>query len=234
LQKNPGGNLRVFYCFEEDIIRLMRRLRRNKGLGLIEILVALAILAILSGGSYVVVGKQLIRARDSRRKMDLESIRQVLEEKYDNEAVYLESLPGCKEVVEMGESDEFEVPCDPKAKDGYLYEVDEEKGSFKLYAKLEDTGDPVIEALKCGFGCGPDCEYNYGVSSSNVNLDNCMPEPVLYVCGPGAGQEGFCEAHDDPERSKCPKTYPDDPSCNNECEDSENRCKNSSGKSIPD
>lgn len=212
----------------------MRKLKRNKGLGLIEILVALAILAILSGGGYVVVGKQLIRARDSRRKMDLESIRQVLEEKYGNEAGYLKSLPVCGEGLVMGEEDEFMIPCDPKVKGDYFYEVSETGSWFKLYAKLEDTGDPVIEALKCGFGCGPDCEYNYGVTSSNVSLDDCMPEPVLYVCGPGGGQEGYCEAHDDPGMSKCPKVYPDDPSCNDECSDSVNRCKNSSGKTIPD
>ena len=213
---------------------MVRKKKRSKGLSLIEILVALAILAILSGGSYVVVGKQLIRARDSRRKMDLESIRQVLEEKYDNETLYPESLPVCDEVLRMGEEDDFVIPCDKKTGEDYLYEVDEAKSWFKLYAKLENIDDPVIEALKCGFGCGPDCEYNYGVSSSNVNLDNCMPEPVLYVCGPGAGQEGFCEAYDDPGISGCPKIYPDDPSCNNECGDPENRCKNASGKSIPD
>lgn len=56
------------------------------------------------------------------------------------------------------------------------------------------------------------------------------PTPALYVCAPGGGQSGSCEVYADPERSECPKVYTNNPTCNNECSDPHNRCKNSSGK----
>ncbi|MFH0749939.1 MAG: hypothetical protein V1917_03460 [Candidatus Gottesmanbacteria bacterium] len=61
------------------------------------------------------------------------------------------------------------------------------------------------------------------------------PTPAYsnYVCAPGGGQLGFCEVFDDPDRSLCPFVYLDDPTCQNKCDDKNNRCKNSSGKYIP-
>ena len=104
----------------------------------------------------------------------------------------------------------------------------------------------------CENGCGPNCAYNFGVSSSNVSLDYCeppitpnptvvppsptsltpSPTPILYVCGPASGPnpEGQCESYVIPTLSECPKIYPDDSTCQYECYIKANRCKNAKGK----
>ncbi len=63
------------------------------------------------------------------------------------------------------------------------------------------------------------------------------PEPspayLRYVCAPGGGQIGYCEVFDDPDRSLCPFVFPNDATCQDKCDEKNNRCKNSSGKYKP-
>ncbi len=63
-----------------------------------------------------------------------------------------------------------------------------------------------------------------------------VPTPAYfrYVCAPGGGQIGSCEIFDDPDRSLCPFVFPNDETCQNTCEDKNNRCKNASGKYKPE
>jgi len=58
--------------------------------------------------------------------------------------------------------------------------------------------------------------------------------PLNYVCAPGGGTVGSCEVFDDPDRSLCPFVYLDDPSCQNQCDNKDNRCRNASGKYKPE
>jgi type II secretory pathway pseudopilin PulG len=67
-------------------------------------------------------------------------------------------------------------------------------------------------------------------------MSSPAPTPAFlnYVCAPGGGQPGYCEVFDDPDRSLCPFVYPDDQTCQNQCDNKDNRCKNSSGKYKPE
>ncbi len=233
----------------------MKILKRIRGLSLIEILVIVTVI-----GAFLllilppIVG-QLQKARDGKRKIDINLIQKGLEEYYDSTNCYPERLPECGNVFSIGSTSILAgIPCDPKNNSFYPYITTGKNCSpyFKLYAKLERSEDPNIYMSGCENGCGPNCEYNFGVSSSNVALDYCeapitpnptavppsptsltpSPTPIQYVCGPAAGPnpEGQCESYVIPTLSECPKIYPDDSTCQYECYIKANRCKNSKGK----
>lgn len=221
----------------------MRFLKKIKGLSLIEILVVISIIGLLLFFVTPPIIAQLQKARDGRRKLDINLIQKNLEEYYDSTGCYPERLLECGKSMQNILS---AVPCDPKAQSFYPYITTGENCSpyFKIYAKLERNDDPNIRLVGCNYGCGPNCAYNYGVSSANVSLDYCeapltpspplipSPTPLQYVCSPASGPqpEGQCEPFALPTLSECPKVYPDDPTCQFECYLRENRCKNAKGK----
>lgn len=224
----------------------------ERALSLIEVLIVISIIGLLFFLLFPPITTQLKKARDARRKLDLDMIAKNLEQDYDSIGFYPEIVPNCNQ------SDS--IPCDPKTRTNYTYLSDgNEKSSwFKLYTNLERDLDSSIDLAGCRYGCGPDCQYNYGVSSPNIGLDYCLPEvsptpssiiptstpgqptptrtptptPIQYACSPASGPmpEGQCEAYDDPILSECPKVYPNDPTCASECENKDNRCRNARGK----
>lgn len=227
----------------------MKILKKIKGLSLIEILVVVAIIGLLLLLSGPPIIAQLQKARDGKRKLDINLIQKGLEEYYDSTNCYPERLPECGMAMTVGNTNVLQgIPCDPKNRTFYPYITTGENCSpyFKLYAKLERASDPSIYMVGCENGCGPNCAYNFGVSSSNVSLDFCeppvtpnpttsltpSPTPILYVCGPASGPnpEGQCESYVIPTLSECPKIYPNDPTCQSECYLRDNRCKNAKGK----
>ncbi|KKQ24095.1 MAG: General secretion pathway protein G [Candidatus Roizmanbacteria bacterium GW2011_GWC2_37_13] len=230
---------------------MKRKIKKpEQGVSLIEILIVVVILGILSFLLSLPIKAQLTKARDARRKLDFNLITKNLEQDYDSIGYYPQTLASCNQ------SDS--IPCDPKTKTDYIYLSDgnEQSAWFKLYANLERDDDQIIDIVGCRYGCGPECQYNFGVSSPNIGLDYCLPDitptptfieptstpaaprptPILYACSPASGPmpEGQCEAYDDPILSECPKVYPNDPTCANECGDRDNRCRNASGKHKPE
>ncbi len=233
----------------------MKIAKKIKGLSLIEILIVVFIIGILSLFITPPIITQLKKARDGKRKVDINLIQKGLEEYYDSTNCYPERLPECAKPLIIGVTNILAgIPCDPKNNSFYPYITTGENCSpyFKLYAKLERSEDPNIYMTGCENGCGPNCAYNFGVSSSNVSLDYCeapispsptnppalptsltpSPTPIQYVCGPAAGPnpEGNCESYVIPTLSECPKIYPNDPTCQYECYIKANRCRNSKGK----
>lgn len=223
----------------------MNVIKKIKGLSLIEILVVISIIGFLLLLIAPPIAAQLQKARDGKRKLDINLIQKSLEEYYDSTGCYPERLPECGKSLTNFLPD---MPCDPKDKSFYPYITTGENCSpyFKLYTKLERNEDQNIRMVGCEYGCGPNCAYNFGVSSSNVSLDYCeppinifpgpsatpSPTPIQYVCSPASGPqpEGQCEPYAVPTLSECPKIYPNDPTCQYECYLKENRCKNSKGK----
>lgn len=205
----------------------------SRGITIFETLIFLVILSFLLLISYTLVPSVMAKARDARRKADLRKISQALEHYFDKFNLFPPALPNCGQPFYLSTTIIItDFPCDPKDLTPYLYQSDGQ--SYQLYANFENTTDPTIASLGCDHGCGPNCFYNYGISSSNINITRCLPQPLLYVCAPGGSRDGSCEAFDDPQRSQCPIIFPDDPTCRHLCGDSHNRCQNSSGKHIPE
>lgn len=200
----------------------------RQGISLFEILIVIAILMLLIIVSYLVIPNQIVKAFDARRKSDLHQIKTNLEIYYSFAEEFPDKLPSCGEpLTYKTEVILKKIPCDPVTKESYYYQTKTgQPQSYRLYTNLANTHDISISDVGCLGGCGPDCSYNYGVSSTNINLTRCS-----YVCAPG----GYCELFQDSSKSSCPKMYYKDPTCNNECNKKNKSvwCENSSGKNIP-
>ncbi len=170
------------------------------------------------------------KARDGKRKAELEKIKTALYDYFFDAGCFPGDLPECGEKLELGNMIYLpNFPCDPK-RSGYGYQTEDDDCSqwFKVLANLENFQDSGIEKAGCQSGCGSDCEYNYGVSSSNIRInDGCV---VYYACTPS----GECAEFEDPFISECPRIFENDPTCEEACDEKENRCHDQRGKRIPD
>ncbi len=218
----------------------------DDGFTLLEMVIATAILGVLALLITTTVAGQIKKARDAKRKIDFNSIQKSLEQYYDSAACYPSVLPSCNQRLSLGSTTYLAgVPCDPQSQTPYVYVANAGLCSpwYILYTNLEKTDDISIDLAGCRYGCGPQCQYNFGIASPNTSLERCAgptatpvptspptPTPILYACSPGYNR---CEQYDDPTISLCPKVYPDNPTCSNECIVNANRCKNSAGKHVP-
>lgn len=167
------------------------------GFTLIELLVVMAILGILSS---VVAGNFVgakVKARDAKRKSDLEQVRKALEMYVNDKGVYpLSSADGkilacgggsaactwgtdtLKDVV-GGAIYMIKLPTDPTGKYAYRYVADSVGKKYKLYAKLENANDDDIgnyqsacNGSRCGCDGTEEANCNYGISSQNTTASD--------------------------------------------------------------
>lgn len=210
---------------------------RRRGVTILELVIVIALLGIVSFVLFPPMKEQFMKARDGRRKSDLDLIYKNLADYYDTKGCYPKDLNICQESLELGGRVYLaEIPCDPGSRASYRYLSDGNDCSqtFEIYSSLERQSDPSIDRVGCRGGCGPECKYNYGVSSPNKTLTKCGPPPIFFACSPGGGAAGLCEQFDDPTKSQCPVIFENDASCQGACSNRDNRCKNSSGKHVPD
>lgn len=136
---------------------------------LLELIIAMAIVAILSGALWGNFFTSITKGRDSRRKQDLDTIAKALELYYTDNRAYPTAFPGVgtpfvnpnnAQVVYLQKT-----PSDPAYPNAtYCYPTIAAGTFFKMYANLENTSDPkIIPTISCG-----GVNYNYGVSSANT------------------------------------------------------------------
>ncbi|KKP48210.1 MAG: Type II secretion system protein G [Candidatus Woesebacteria bacterium GW2011_GWA1_33_30] len=228
---------------------MIRKLKKIiKGFTLVEILVILVIIGSASIFSVIQIPVQLQKAKDAVRKSNLDSMKKAIDEFYQDSNCYPQTIPACKNALVLGSLViKDNLPCDPKTSLSYTYvpEISECPKWFQLYANLEYTNDRIIDKIGCRFGCGPNCQFNYGVASPNQNLNpfceaetlsdpisslesspTPIPEQLQYVCSPS----GNCEIYANPELSGCPDVYLNDSLCQRACSERENRCHDARGK----
>jgi len=179
-----------------------QRLWSQRGFTMIEVLVVAIILAILILLSMISMPIFIARANDGRRKSDLEAFKIAFERYYDDYKCYPDPsvMSTCRATV-LATYIPF-IMCDPKIKTPYEY-IRESCKTFKIYTVLEDTGDPDIKKIGCDTGCGPDKngdgvnDYNYGVSSGDVNVGSPVNSVLPGLCILGNGKKcyaGVCSA----------------------------------------
>jgi len=160
----------------------------------------------------------------------LQEIKIALYDYYFDANCFPETLPNCGEnFASNGTIHLANFPCDPN-NNRYGYQVAEENCNqwFKILANLENDRDSAIDKTGCRNGCGPECEYNYGLASTNILVNkDCV---TYYACAPN----GTCTEFEDPFISQCPRVFENDPGCANSCEEKENRCHDERGKKIPE
>jgi prepilin-type N-terminal cleavage/methylation domain-containing protein len=168
----------------------------GRGVTLIELVVVIAILAFLAVMAVTNFNGQQMKARDARRKSDLERIRNFLEEYHNDNQIYPpynvpvgwgmgpsicgvagfdchRALLSCKGQITLPKVYDFIFPCDPINTAPYLYAYDSlnNRKSFRIYARLENTKDPIIAQIGCTGGCPNGySSFNYGLTSGDVGL----------------------------------------------------------------
>lgn len=218
-----------------------RRLQLPKrGFTLAELLIVVAILAVLLIIALINWKTQINKGFDIQRKADLDHIRRAFEDYYNDHNCYppLDVLSVCG----GGSLQPYmnAIVCDPQTKLSYKYvPVDPNnlcKG-FRIFATLSSLADPDIVSQGCSpvTGCGYGAAFNYGLSSG-VSLapagfnPGITPTPVglppgKHACYPGGscgGSEacdpsGICNAYGQPLQKGCPWTYDGGSNCLGEC-----------------
>ena len=200
--------------------------RKKSGSSLIEVMIALGIMAILSTTALIGITPQLQKARDAKVKEDLLQIRNALTQYYDDAGCFPQTLPTCGKTFSQKNFIYInKFPCNWFNKE-YVYQPSNETcpKSYKILTNLENIKDNSIDAVGCRLGCGLQCNYNYGLSSSNVRLnDGCIQQ---FACSP----DGNCVAYSNPQASRCPAVYENDPTCQNQCSNHSNQCHDNRGK----
>jgi general secretion pathway protein G len=151
--------------------------RFKRGFSLMELMIVIAIIALLA---IVVMGNyfnQIKKGRDARRKTDLDQLRTALEDYADDNNQYpAESDMTCGSTALRPWIKE--VPCEPGTTDSYLYLSGTNNLDYCIYTQLQFKTDPDIQRV----GCDPDtgcpnapalpsgAVYNFGVCSGNRTI----------------------------------------------------------------
>ena len=177
------------------------KIKLSRGFTLVELLVVMAIIAILSGVGLNSLTSAQQKARDAKRKGDLKSISKALEAFLNDYGRYPTDINGqiagcgtsdkpttCSwgEAFKFNDKDNYymtQLPKDPRSLQNYYYESSD--GSYYvLYARLENKRDGQIPKdaggqyqvyLRTDNSTATDCGglgCNWALSSSNVvNLE---------------------------------------------------------------
>lgn len=156
----------------------------TRGFTLMEILVAMAIMAILAGVGFASYSSSLQRSRDAQRKAGLEQLQKALESFIADNGVYPQASVNKRIYDDISGADyawggsfDYEVrgttvqymkqlPKDPDTLRAYQYYVSTDRKKYVLYAALENSNDPAIVA-DLGVDCGSS-PCNYLAMSSNL------------------------------------------------------------------
>lgn len=181
------------------------------GITLTELLIVVAVLAILMI-VFLAAFKpwtQEAKARDARRKSDLQKLKSPLEDYYNDNDCYPVDLQTLADEGYISE-----VPQDPGTDEDYTYTSDPNCNWYRIYVSLEFANDSEIVEAGCGTGCGPGgdagtgddrCAYNYGVCGGGVSLEGCTsrcPGETEDICEEMS--EGELRAYCGEEGSCCP------------------------------
>lgn len=200
----------------------------KKGFTLGEVLIVVAIIALLFTTVAVNWKRQVERGYDSVRKKHLNDIKRAFEEYYNDKGCY-PSREVMDTVEDCGSANLQPylqaVPCDPTKKTPYQYEPNGDPCTgYRAFAGLSDTSDPDIARLGCNgvTGCGFGPGFNYGISSGvPVPSPGFDPgaTPTAETTPPAQGGEYACESHESCNRFDrsagpgCPVKFADEHCC---------------------
>lgn len=180
----------------------MYRKKIAAGFSLPELLIVVAIIALLAVFGLLSFQRQSIRGFDAKRKTDLEKMKVLFEDYYNDKQCYPQMATWNAYNCIDGSGGEFfapylngqKIPCDPVTNERYLYiTIPEDQtaavsacSGYKLFAALGNLSDPDIVNSGCSpdrnKGCGYEpYKFNYGISVGgtvkNQNFDFAAPTP---------------------------------------------------------
>lgn len=147
-------------------------MKNNSAFTLIELVIVMALIAILATAIWGNFFTSLTKGRDSRRKQDLDGVAKSLELYYnDNKAYPLPTQilwgtafyhPRDSTVIYMQK-----LPQDPSFPTSNYCYYTADGTYYKIYANMENQNDPkIIPTVACPPASG--VYYNYGISSPNT------------------------------------------------------------------
>lgn len=145
----------------------------KKGFTLVEVLLVVAIVALLAVLTLSYLTSQIYKGYDGRRKADVNRITKALEEIYTDQDCYPAFLPACTPGDEL-KPYISKIPCDPQTNEDYVYYADPTLSCptwYWIFSKLEHPDDKQSIDLGCVNGCGPTQAttfYEYYSSSTNA------------------------------------------------------------------
>ncbi|MFZ5932787.1 MAG: type II secretion system protein [Patescibacteria group bacterium] len=172
----------------------------TKGFTLVELLVVMAILAILS--TVIISGfrSSQMRGRDAQRKSDLKQVANALELFFADYGKYPPASgtqvaacsynPGTgagtacawgSGTVSDGKTTYMKtIAKDPVSSQNYVYRVSTNQNQFQLFARLENTEDKNCINGNCTnpgitVTCGGGYTCNFGVTSTNTSPTDTLP-----------------------------------------------------------
>ena len=187
---------------------------------MIELLIVVAIIALLGTAMYAGMNLQTMKARDSRRKADLEKLKVAFEHYYNDKGCYPPedvffnggTAPDsaiCNLPLAALQPYLVTVPCDPTTGMPYTY-VPPEGGDvcagYRVYTKLENTNDSSIQAVGCyKTGCGTTGEP-YTTNNYGIGIGAAIPEagfdpgvPAIPTTAPSGFSGSYvCSPNTDP------------------------------------
>lgn len=187
---------------------------KKEGATLTEILISATVIALLAVLLLYAFQPQtqVTRSQDAKRKADLSKLTNILEDYYNDHNCYPTTLN------DLVPDYINPLPRDPETGELYEYYPDGCQ-IYRVYVVLGYTEDPDIIEAGCEYGCGPLCDFNYGVCSSNAQLECCGPGPTPTPCEKQwACQQGYCKIVDP---ALCEPRY-----CSSDCD---LQCKNDPG-----
>lgn len=147
----------------------------KKGFTLIEILIVVAIIAILAGSILVGFGPAQRQGRDSRRIADLRQVQNALELYYSKCGYYpgtaqasspcgafqpISSWSDLTSALTGSSIGTSQIPNDPTNGKNYMYGTDGTGSSYVLGAALEDANNPTLQNSAKGTIFGINCSGN--------------------------------------------------------------------------
>jgi len=219
---------------QRKLLKSPKLLRIPNAFTLLEILIIVSLIVLLAVAAFILLNpkKQIEKAWDSKRKHELTQLKKVLEDWYNDKNCYPKPEEICYDSLDPNNTCHIcgthpnspslspylsTLFCDPQSpKKNYLYQVDNSACPkwYRIYTDLSLTdytvNDPQTEAVGCqSQGCGPapNYGYDYGVSSSNIDLERatsfyycattgcnaCGPPPSKYEDCLGISLDKFCE-----------------------------------------
>lgn len=186
-------------------------MNNKKGFTLIELVVSMAIIAILAAAGLSSFTTSQIKGRDGRRKSDLQQLARALELYYNDYGKYPARGPGpggsdgyilscgsgCNQVCDWGSGPFCDskgtvymqtLPKDPSSTRRYFYVTDNVSGNkkFVIYAKLENSQDSqaINPADIVSNGWDAACTISSSVQDCNYGLPSAntnIKNPFQYI-----------------------------------------------------
>lgn len=198
--------------FHRNKPHVRKTLKKLHGFSFGELMIVVMIVTLLALTIIMGYQTQVAKANDSKRKEDLNKYKIAFEDFYNDNNCYPteDEWNGyrCDTADFVPYMNNF--LCDPTTRQHYYYEsftdangLDIPCTGYKLYAKLENKGDPDIGNVGCGWtmGCGVGtlANYNYGISVGGpLTAADFNPNPTSTPTDSPVGMPGFGPPPPDP------------------------------------